>query len=79
MGIRFIIHFEFTLVEFGKIHFIPKICSSMLNFQNILKTNKKFPYFFYHTSNLTHKHVLKTTNFLKEKYEFLVILIVHLD
>ena len=51
----------------------------MLNFQNILKTNKKFPYLFYHTSNLTHKHVLKTTNFLNEKYEFLVILIVHLD
>ena len=43
MGIRFIIHFEFTLVEFGKIHFIPKICSSMLNFQNILKTNKTSP------------------------------------
>ena len=39
----------------------------------------KFPYLFYHTSNLTHKHVLKTTNFLKEKYEFLVIFIAHLD
>ena len=73
MGIRFIIHFEFTLVEFGKIRFIPKICSSMLNFQNILKTNKKIPYLFYHTSNLTHKHVLKTTNFLKVQFQLCLV------
>ena len=66
MEIRFIIHFEFALAEFGNKHFIPKICFSMLNFQNILKTNEKFPYLFYHTSNLTHKHVLKTTNFKKK-------------